>query len=144
MWFSDKGSPALGRVVHIDPTVARPVVLHRYRQKNASGTLLISQFEEIPKDGAGDPALTHITLYQIRLTIRSLTKQGSTTLNVSLEIVNTREEGVILFGYLLDFTQQYRLPEIPHSVIRVLTQDGLDGIPVSWRRTIERRTTYSS
>lgn len=75
VWFSEKGRPALGRVVQVDPTVTRPLVVHKYRSIG-NGTLMKQRFEEIPPGDSGEPNLAHITLYQVRMSVKSLTKGG--------------------------------------------------------------------
>ena len=76
VWFSEHGRPAVGRVVHVDPTVARPIGVVRYRTKGRAKHLSRSCFEEVPKDETGELSMAHITLHQIRMTVSSMTKGG--------------------------------------------------------------------
>ena len=36
VWFSEMGRPVLGRVIHIDPTLVRPVMVVKYRTVGTS------------------------------------------------------------------------------------------------------------
>ena len=76
VWFSEMGRPAFGRVVHIDPTVARPVGVHKYQTSGKATPLPKARFVEMSSAEGEDPVLAHITLHQIRLMIKSLTKGG--------------------------------------------------------------------
>ena len=76
VWFSEQGRPALGRVVHIDPTVARPVGVHKYKTVGRNTALPRARFVEMVSEKGGDPVIAHITLHQIRLIVKSLTRGG--------------------------------------------------------------------
>ena len=76
VWYSETNKPALGRVVQIDPTVARPVVVHKMGQKGTETSLLKARFEDLYHEDPREPLLAHITLHQIRMTMKSLTSGG--------------------------------------------------------------------
>ena len=76
VWYSEQGRPAIGRVIHIDPTVARPLMVQRYREVGQSTFLHKARFEEVPADESGEPNVARITLHQVRMAMKSLTKTG--------------------------------------------------------------------
>ena len=78
-WYAVNQQPRLGKVVAVDPTVPRPVVMEVYVPQARGTSLSRARFVPSRDEETGDPHLDHITLHQIRLSMQRLTVRGYLT-----------------------------------------------------------------
>ena len=79
MWYAVSQQPRLGKVLSVDPTVPRPVVVEVFEpQANAVG-IARARFVRALDPDASSPYVDQITLHQIRLQMQHLTPKGYLT-----------------------------------------------------------------
>ena len=76
IWYSVQQQPRLGRVVSVDPTVPRPVVVEVFVPQANAVSLPRAKFRLSQDEDTGKPKVDHITLHQIRLRFDQLTPRG--------------------------------------------------------------------
>ena len=76
VWFSEKQAPKLGRVLEVDPSNSRPVVLQRYSPQSNATRLHLARFQSEQAKATGEPEVTRITLHQIIFKVKQLTDRG--------------------------------------------------------------------
>ena len=79
VWYAVKQQPRLGRVVAVDPTVPRPIVVEVYEPQANATSLPRARFRRAIDEDSGDPRVDHITLHQIQLCFPTLTSRGLLT-----------------------------------------------------------------
>ena len=76
VWYSVQQQPRLGRVVSVDPTVSRPVVVEVYTPHGNTKQVYQSRFRREVDPSSGEAQVENITLHQIRLGFNKLSARG--------------------------------------------------------------------
>ena len=76
VWYSSNGKPRLGKVIEVDPTVSRPLTVQIYRPQSNARSIAVARFSAATEVDSGEPAVDRITLFQVQLRLKALTRQG--------------------------------------------------------------------
>lgn len=76
VWYAVNQSPRLGKVVMVDPTVPRPVVVEVYEPRAKASSLPNARFRPAMDQESGEPKVDKITLHQIKMSFSRLTPRG--------------------------------------------------------------------
>ena len=76
VWYSVRQQPRLGRVVSVDPTVSRPVVVEVYAPLRGNKQVYQSRFSRKMDPSSGEVQVENITLHQIWLSFDKLNSKG--------------------------------------------------------------------
>ena len=88
VWFSQDQRPVLDKVVSVDPSSPRPVVLHVHVPQSPGKRLHLTRFEPSVNEPAGDPVLARITVHQILTEVQQLTGRGHLSSQDRRRLVN--------------------------------------------------------
>ena len=76
VWFAVNQQPRLGRVVSVDPTLSRPIVVEVFEPQANAVSLPRARFVLSQDPDTQEPRISNITLYQVILRFESLTQRG--------------------------------------------------------------------
>lgn len=79
VWFVVRQHPRLGRVVSIDPTISRPIVVEVFEPQANAVSLPHAKFALTTDLETHEPKVNQITLHQVILRFENLTRQGYLT-----------------------------------------------------------------
>lgn len=76
VWFSQDQMPVLGKVLTVDPTTPRPVVVQVYEPQTNVQRIQMARFRPAADSETGEPSLARLTLHQILINFQQLTSKG--------------------------------------------------------------------
>ena len=76
VWFSQEQMPVLGKVLSVDPSTPRPVVVQVCEPQTNVQRIQLARFRPSVGSEMGEPTLAKLTLHQILLRFKQLTSKG--------------------------------------------------------------------
>ena len=75
VWFAHKHQPCLGQVLSVDPTVSRPLMVKIFSPQASAVSLARAKYKAV-FDDEGEPQVQQITVHQVRIRFKELSKRG--------------------------------------------------------------------
>ena len=79
VWFSEDQQPRLGKILAVEPSSPRPIIVEIYAPQANAVSLPKAKFAVARDQTTGEAKLTKITMHQVQLKFKALTARGFLT-----------------------------------------------------------------